>query len=77
MHGHLARLGSTTLAEVGKHALQLLAHLLHARWRHDFHTRRIHVDLNLDFLVIKIPFTQLLAKLLPGGVLLRGLRSCR
>ena len=73
LHGildaHLALLGFAT-AEILKHALQLLGHLFHTGGRHDFHTGSLHADIDFDFLVIKITFTQFLAKFLAGAAFL-------
>ena len=73
LHGildaHLALLGFAT-AEILKHTLQLLGHLFHARRCHDFHTGSLHADIDFDFLVVKITFTQFFAKFLTGAAFL-------
>jgi hypothetical protein len=53
-------------------ALDLRGEVLHARRREDLHLRLGGRDLDLDLLVVELAFAQLLAELLPRGVILAG-----
>ena len=62
----LAGLGAIRM-QILKHVLQLIAHLLHTRRRHDFHADLARAHLDVNVLVIQIAFSQLLAEFLTGG----------
>ncbi len=53
-------------AEILEHALQLARHLLHARRRHDLDANGHRLDVDLDFLVVELTFTQPLSEFLAG-----------
>ena len=67
LDGHLARLLLVT-CKPGKHALELLGHILHARRTHDVHLGSWLRDFDLDLGRIEQPFAKPLAKGLARGV---------
>src|SRR5690606_16981093 len=56
-------------AEAGKHLLELLAHLLHARRGHDVHARPGGDQFQLDLAVVQLAVAQHAAELGAGGIL--------
>ncbi len=54
-------------AHVLEQPLELAGHILHARRRHDLDVGRSSGYLNLDLLVVELPFTQLFTEQLAGG----------
>ena len=76
LDGHFARFLFVT-CKTGKHALELLGHIFHARRAHDVHLGSLLRDFDIDLGRIEQPFAQPLAKSLARGVFFAQRRAVR